>query len=81
LLLVAGGFVYYKASSALFPEPANADVITKDLMRLANDVIHRGGGLVVQRISIGLGGYLALLGSIALALHGTRRNRDTVRSA
>ncbi len=81
LLLVAGGIVYYKASSALFPEPANADVITKDLMRLANDVIHRGGGLVVQRISIGPGGYLALLGSIALALHGTLRNRDPVRSA
>jgi hypothetical protein len=39
----------------------------------ADDIARHGGGLAAQHISLGAGGYLALIGSLFLGIQGVRR--------
>jgi hypothetical protein len=39
----------------------------------AGDIVQHGGGLAAKHISLGAGGYLALLGSLILGIQGVRR--------
>jgi hypothetical protein len=73
LMLICGALLYSKTSGELFSAPAAARSLSSSVIRFANDVVHRGGGLVASHVSIGMGGYLAFAGSLALAAQGMRR--------
>jgi hypothetical protein len=57
----------------LFAAPADARTLSSSVIRFANKVVHQGGGVVASHVSIGMGGYLAFAGSLALAAQGMRR--------
>jgi hypothetical protein len=75
LMLLCGAFLYSKTSSEFFSSPTDANSLSGSVVRLANDLVHRGSGLVAKHISVGVGGYLALAGSLTAAVHGIRQFR------
>jgi hypothetical protein len=75
LLVVCGVILYSRTSGDFFTAPSDANAINGGLMRFANDLVRKGSGLVSRHVSVGAGGYLALIGSVVLALQGVRRFR------
>ncbi len=72
LLLVVALSLYLRSSHDLFATSDNADAVSRDLVRLANDLVNKGGELVARHVSVGLGGYLGLVGGLVLAYQGLR---------
>ncbi|HEV7613611.1 MAG TPA: hypothetical protein VGO37_17155 [Steroidobacteraceae bacterium] len=72
LMLLCGTLLYAKTSSEFFPAHGAASPAS-GVIRFANDLINHASGLVSRHISIGVGGYLAFAGSVALAALGLRR--------
>lgn len=81
LIVVVGLILYFRASHDLFTSADDADPVNRDLVRLANDLINKGGQLVARHVAIGLGAYLGFIGSLVLAVWGFRlvRPRDDLR--
>lgn len=50
----------------------NAAPLEQEFARLANDLFERGAGLAARSVKISIGGYLAALASVWLALQGAR---------
>jgi len=75
LMAVSGALLYAKTSSEFFAAPADAGSLSSSVIRLANDLVHRGSGLVSKHISVGAGAYLALAGSLVLTVRGIRQLR------
>jgi hypothetical protein len=78
LLLVVGLSLYLRSSHDLFTTGDDADAVSRDLVRLANDLVNKGGELVARHVSVGLGGYLGLVGALVLAYRGFRLVRPAV---
>jgi hypothetical protein len=76
LIVVCGGILYWRTSGDFFTAPSDANSINGSLLRFANDLVRRGSGMVSRHVSIGAGGYLALIGGVVLALQGVRRFRQ-----
>jgi hypothetical protein len=76
-MVLCGAILFSKTSGEFFSTPGNAGSVTGSFIRFANDLVNRGGGLVAKHISVGAGGYLALIASVFLAVHGLRRYRQT----
>jgi hypothetical protein len=76
LMVVCGIWLYAKTSGDFLQGPQDPATLTGSVIRFANDLVHRGSGLVSRHISVGFGAYVALAGSIALAVSGTRRLRQ-----
>jgi hypothetical protein len=75
LMAVCGLWLYAKTSGDLLQGAQDPATLTGSVVRFANDLVHRGSGLVSQHVSVGFGAYLALAGSIALAVSGVRHLR------
>ena len=73
LMLICGALLYSKTSGEFFAAPPGTRSLGSSVIRFANGVVHQGGGLVASHVSIGMGGYLAFAGSLALAALGMRR--------
>jgi hypothetical protein len=76
LMLVCGALLFSRTSGDFIAAPSNAGRVAGNLIQFANDLLHRGGDLVARHVSIGIGGYLALVAGIVLALRGVRRLRE-----
>jgi hypothetical protein len=76
LMLVCGALLFSRTSGDFIAAPSNAGRVAGNLIQFANDLVHRGGDLVARHVSIGIGGYLALVAGIVLALRGVRRLRE-----
>jgi hypothetical protein len=75
LLLLCGVFLYSRTSGEFFAAPSETRSLSGSFIRFANDLVHHGSDLVSRHIAIGAGGYLALIGSVVLAIQGVRRYR------
>ncbi len=75
LMLICGVLLYSRTSSEFFGTPSDASGVGSDLIRFANKFARQGTGLVARHISIGVGGYLAFVASVVLALRGLRHYR------
>jgi len=75
LMLLCSALLYSKTSSDFVSAPGDANALGNSVMRFANDLVHRGSGLVSRHISIGVGGYLAFAGTLVLAVQGIRQFR------
>jgi hypothetical protein len=75
LMLICGVLLYSRTSSEFFGSPTDASVVGSDLIRFANKFARQGSGLVARHISMGVGGYLAFVASLVLALRGIRHYR------
>ena len=73
LMVACGALLYSQTSSEFFSAPQNAQSLSGSVIHFANDLLHRGSGLVARHVSIGVGGYLAFAGSLVLAVQGMRR--------
>jgi hypothetical protein len=76
LILVVGGWLYFKTSGDLFREYGVTDTIGNDIRHLANHLVHRAGAGVARKVTFGAGGYLALMSSAFLTLRGIRGFRE-----
>jgi len=72
LMVLVGLMLYVHASQDLFPTANSADAVSRDLIRLANDLVNKGGELVARHVAVGFGGYLGALGGLVLAYRGLR---------
>jgi hypothetical protein len=79
LMLVCGALLYSKTSTALLTAPGDASPLNGNLIRFANNLVHQGGDLLARHISVGLGGYAALLACLVLAVQGARGYRHAPR--
>jgi hypothetical protein len=79
LMALCGALLYSRTSSDLFAASGDAGRAGANLIRFANDLVHRGSGLVARHISVGVGAYLALIASMVLALRGARHFRNAPR--
>jgi hypothetical protein len=75
LMILCGVFLYWRTSGDLFATPGDAGRAGSNLIRFANGLLHQGSELVARHVSVGIGGYVALMASIVLALRGIRRFR------
>lgn len=73
LMVACGALLFSRTSSEFFSAPQNAQSLSSSVIHFANDLMHRGSGLVARHVSIGVGGYLAFAGSLVLAVQGMRR--------
>jgi hypothetical protein len=73
LMLLSAGLLYSDGSST--PPPSVDPGVRDDLIRLANHLLQHTQDAVVSHISIGAGGVLSALASIALAARSTRKFR------
>jgi hypothetical protein len=76
LMVLCGALLYSRTSSELFAASGDAGRAGGNWIRLANDLVRHGSGLVTRHISVGVGGYLALIASMVLALRGARYFRN-----
>jgi hypothetical protein len=77
LMLICAALLYWRTSGEMFASPADASRAGANLIRFANGLVHQGSGVVARHIAIGVGGYVALIASIVLALRGARMLRQT----
>jgi hypothetical protein len=75
LMVICAMLIEARSPGDYFHTPPQAASLGSDLIRLANDVIGRGATVVTKRIAVGTGAYLALIGSVFLAMRGLRRYR------
>ncbi len=75
LMLLCGALLYSKTSGEFFSASGDAPPMAAGVIRFANDLVRHAGGLVARHISIGVGGYLAFIGSAVLAALGIRQLR------
>lgn len=71
LLLVTGALLYSRAYGDVFRDGLT-DTVGHDVIHLANHILHKAGTSLRDKVSLGVGAYLALLGSAWLALRGAR---------
>jgi hypothetical protein len=79
LMVICGALLYSRTSSEFFAAAGDAASPRGNLIRFANDLVRHGSGLVARHISVGVGGYLALIASLVLALRGARHFRNAPR--
>jgi hypothetical protein len=75
LMVICGALLYSKTSGEFFSAPADTASVGASVIRFANDLVHRSTGLVSRHVSVAVGGYLALAGSLVLAAQGMRHLR------
>jgi hypothetical protein len=75
LMVICGALLYSKTSGEFFSAPTDARSLGGSVVRFANDLVRQSTGLVSKHVSVGVGGYLAFAGSLALAAQGMRRLR------
>jgi hypothetical protein len=75
LMLICGALLYSRSSGEFFATPSDAGPAAGNLIRFANQLLHQGSGMVAKHVSVAVGGYLALIASMVLALRGARRFR------
>jgi hypothetical protein len=75
LMLICGALLYSRTSGEFFAAPSDAGNAAGNLIRFANQLVHQGSGLVTKHVSVAVGGYLALVAGMVLALRGVRRFR------
>jgi hypothetical protein len=68
--------LYARTSGEIFATSNHPGSVSNDVLRFANDLIHRGGDLAARRVSVAAGGYLAFIGSCLLAWRGIRGYRS-----
>jgi hypothetical protein len=76
LMVICGALLYSRTSSEFFSAAGDAGSSGANLIRFANGLVRHGSGLVTRHISVGIGGYLALIASLVLALRGVRHFRN-----
>jgi hypothetical protein len=76
LMVICGALLYSRTSSELFAAPQGVGSAGNGLIRFANDLVRHGTGLVTRHVSVGVGGYLALVAGLVLALRGARHFRN-----
>jgi lysylphosphatidylglycerol synthetase-like protein (DUF2156 family) len=76
LMLVCGAWLYARTSGDFLNTQADTGTLAADVVRFANDLLHRASQPVARRVSIGAGSYVAIVGSLFLAYHGIRRYRE-----
>jgi hypothetical protein len=76
LMVLCGALLYSRTSGELIAASGDAGRAGGNWIRLANDLVRHGSGLVTRHISVAVGGYLALIASMVLALRGARRFRN-----
>jgi hypothetical protein len=77
LMVICAVLLYWRTSGQFIAAPSYAGRAGGNLIQFANGLVHHGGDLVARHVSIGAGGYLALVASIVLALRGVRRFRSS----
>jgi hypothetical protein len=70
LMSISAALLYSRTSGEFLASPVDPNSLASNVIRFANNVVHKGGGLISRHISIGAGGYLAFAGSVVLALRG-----------
>jgi hypothetical protein len=76
LMLICAVLLYSRTSGEFIATPSSAGRVGGNLIQFANNLVHHGGDLVARHVSIGVGGYLALVAGVVLALRGVRRFRS-----
>jgi hypothetical protein len=70
LTVVAYLWLYVRTSGDFFATPADAGTLSSDVIRFANDLLHRGSEPIARRVAIGAGSYVSIAGGAALAIRG-----------
>jgi hypothetical protein len=79
LTVICAVLLYARTSGEFIAAHSNTGRVGANLIQFANGLVHHGGDLVARHVSIGVGGYLALVACVVLALRGVRRFRSTPR--
>lgn len=81
LLLTCAWLLYQRTAADFLPAPHTPDGVTAKVVGFANRLLNKGSTLVSHHISVGLGGYLAVLACVTLAVQGVRQLRGGARGA
>jgi len=73
LMLLCFALLYSGSPGWDVPPSSSEHALRADLMHFANDVMQRAQNQVASHVGLGAGGIMALLASLALAVHGTRK--------
>jgi len=67
--------LFWRTSGQFVAAPNDAEHMAGTVVQFANDLVHHSSTRMTRHVSIGVGGYLALLASLLLALRGARQFR------
>jgi hypothetical protein len=77
LMILCGVLLYSRNSGEFFATTNDGQLVSDSLMRLANNLVRRSTVVVSRHVSVGAGGYLAMIGSVVLGIQGVLRFRQT----
>ena len=72
LFLACAALLWHRTSGDFVPTPHDPQGIAGKVVGFANQLLNRSSAVVAHHVSVGLGGYLGLLASVALAVQGMR---------
>ena len=76
LMLICGAWLYARTSGDFLNTAADTGTLNSDVVRFANDLLHRATQPAARRVSIGAGSYVAISGCLFLAYYGICRYRE-----
>jgi hypothetical protein len=75
LIVFCALLVYARTPPDLFSTHGGGDTLGNDLRHFANHLFHRATAGMARKVTLGAGAYLAVIGSVYLAVRGVRRYR------
>ena len=78
LMVLCAVLLYAKNSGEFFPTSSNSQLMSDNLMRLANRLVRRSSAVISHHVALGAGCYLALIGGLVLAIQGVTRFRQVL---
>jgi hypothetical protein len=73
LMIACGAWLYFKSSQDVIAETDRYGQIGSQVIEFANKLTNRLGGVVAQKVSVGMGAYVAFVASVLLAARGILR--------
>jgi len=73
LMIACGAWLYFKSSQDAIADTDRYGQIGSQVIAFANKLTNRLGGVVAQRVSVGMGAYVAFVASAILAARGVLR--------
>lgn len=78
LMAICAALLFWRTAGQFVAAPIDKSRIAGSVAQFANDLVHHSSTQIMRHVSIGIGGYLAVVACLVLALRGVRQFRSEI---